>query len=135
MFGGVKNTELTCLLSYIYTGSCNIEKDRVKEFSAFLTDLGVNTSAVKSSGGSFKSFKFKVKEEASPDAPNDELEDIISQCDIYHDDPDSDEEDDGNNDENDSKDESLSQSNSSTSAIVSTNSVRFLIIRQHQLIY
>ena len=48
---------------------------------------------------------------------------------------DSDEEDDGNNDENDSKDESLSQSNSSTSAIVSTSSVRFLIIRQHQLIY
>ena len=48
---------------------------------------------------------------------------------------DSDEEDDGNNEENDSKDESLSQSNSSTSAIVSTNSVRFLIIRQHQLIY
>ena len=45
---------------------------------------------------------------------------------------DSDEEDDGNND---SQDESLSQSTSSTSASVSSNSVRFLIIIQHQLIY
>ena len=45
---------------------------------------------------------------------------------------DSDEEDYGNND---SQDESLSQSTSSTSASVSSNSVRFLIIIQRQLIF
>ena len=48
-------------------------------------------------------------------------------CETVH--QDSDEEDDGNNDENDSRDESISQSNSLTSASVSTNSVRFLIIK------
>ena len=76
VFSDVTHTELYWLLTYVYTGACNITTTNPVEYSRLFKDLRVRTSSEKIP---------KVKEEVSPESPE-VMEDIISECDIYHDD-------------------------------------------------